>query len=110
MGNELDHVGSFNRSIGRFFGKAVRLSLKDPSMAAFLSKTVWCQKRAARVRLSWEKRGVHVPPIMVASITKRCNPRSCGQFGRTVASGARPREAARFGRNASGLVPYLILS
>ena len=42
-------------------------------MAKFFLQTYRWQKKAGSLRLDWEKKGVHVPPFMIFSITERCN-------------------------------------
>jgi MoaA/NifB/PqqE/SkfB family radical SAM enzyme len=60
-------------SLKIFFKDALRISMKNPLQAFSFLKTVLHQKRAARVRAGWKKRGVHVPPIVIFSITNKCN-------------------------------------
>ncbi|MFC2159321.1 radical SAM protein [Actinomycetota bacterium] len=62
-----------SKSLKVFFRDALRISLKNPSQAYFFFKTIWWQRRAARIRQNWENQDIHVPPIMVYSITNRCN-------------------------------------
>ncbi|MFC2156459.1 radical SAM protein [Acidobacteriota bacterium] len=62
-----------NSALRIFFKDAVRVTLKNPSQALFFYRTVKWQRKAARIRKTWEQKGVHVPPIMIFSITDRCN-------------------------------------
>jgi MoaA/NifB/PqqE/SkfB family radical SAM enzyme len=62
-----------NESLGIFFGDAVKATLRDPTQAAFFLRTVRWQKRAARTREGLARQGLHVPPILLFSITNRCN-------------------------------------
>jgi len=62
-----------NNAILQVLRQALRISLYDPSMALFLLKTLFRQKKAARIRENWEERGIHVPPFMIASVTRQCN-------------------------------------
>lgn len=73
-----DTTSGFNlkllqRNLRIFFMDAVRVSLKRPSQSYFFFKTVRWQQRAARIRSRFKKEGVHVPPIIIFSITTRCN-------------------------------------
>lgn len=68
-----DHSTVLNQSLKIFFTDFIKVSLKNPSQAFFFYKTVRWQKKAARTRADLEKQGVHVPPIMIFSITNRCN-------------------------------------
>jgi len=66
-------VRLFDQSIGVLFRSALRVSLRDPASAGFMYRTMRQQQRAARLRRDWEERGVHVPPLAIASVTNRCN-------------------------------------
>lgn len=62
-----------NKSLKVFFKDAVRVALSNPSQAFFFYKTVRRQQKAARLRKQWEKQGVIVPPVLIFSITTKCN-------------------------------------
>jgi len=64
---------TMTRSIGWLVGEALRLSLRNPSQVLFLLRTLYWQRRAARRRQAWEGRGLHVPPLLIWSVTGRCN-------------------------------------
>jgi MoaA/NifB/PqqE/SkfB family radical SAM enzyme len=76
----LVHDGGFDRSIAGLFRDAVRISRNNPKTALFFAKAAIQQRRAAARRREWEKRGVHVPPVMIVSVTRRCNLRCAGCF------------------------------
>ena len=84
MNDGHDYVYLFNQNIKNFFKDAVRVSLGEPGLALFLLQTIRRQSRASQVRLAWEERGVHVPPFMIASITKRCNLQCKGCYARAL--------------------------
>ncbi len=68
-----------NKVLTVFFMDVLPALLKNPSQAYFFSKafkTIRFQHSAAQIRLNWEKQGIRVPPIMVFSITHRCD-RQC---------------------------------
>lgn len=67
------YVTVFDRSIRSFFVDALRQALRDPERAWFLLRTLWNQKRAARVRRSWQQRGTQPPAFMIMSVTQKCN-------------------------------------
>jgi MoaA/NifB/PqqE/SkfB family radical SAM enzyme len=70
---EKRHANLVNKELRIFFLNALRISLSDPRQAfAFLRTVVW-QTKAARLRARWKRQDVHVPPIMIFSITNRCN-------------------------------------
>ena len=62
-----------NESLKVLFKGALRVTLGNPARAFFFFRTIRWQQKAARVRADWQKRGIRVPPIMVFSITNRCN-------------------------------------
>jgi MoaA/NifB/PqqE/SkfB family radical SAM enzyme len=62
-----------NKEIRILFKNALKILFKDPTITKFFLQTYKWQKKAAKLRLEWEKRGVHVPPFMIFSITERCN-------------------------------------
>ncbi|MCL5070621.1 MAG: radical SAM protein, partial [Actinobacteria bacterium] len=62
-----------NKEIKILFKDAVKIIFKEPSLAKFFLKTYRWQKKAGDLRLDWERKGLHVPPFMIFSITKRCN-------------------------------------
>ncbi len=62
-----------DKSLRVFFMDAVRITLTSPSQAYFFYKTVRRQQKAARLRRHWEKQGVTVPPVLIFSVTTKCN-------------------------------------
>lgn len=71
--NGLDFGKVLNDSLGIFFKDALRVAVTNPAQAYHFIRTVQWQKKAVRVRADWEKRGIHVPPILIFSITNCCN-------------------------------------
>jgi MoaA/NifB/PqqE/SkfB family radical SAM enzyme len=66
-------VKHLNRSLLVFFKNAARVAIGNPAqLLAFLRTLVWLT-RAARVRKRWKEQGYLVPPIIIWSITNRCN-------------------------------------
>lgn len=68
------------QAVKGLFRDALRLTLNDPSRAYFALRTIRWQKEAARLRLNWQAAGVQVPPVMMISITDRCNLKCQGCF------------------------------
>ena len=69
----MEYSKLLGKSLKVFFWDALKVSIKNPSQAYFFLKTAIWQRRASRIRAGWKSRGVNVPPIMVYSITDRCN-------------------------------------
>ncbi len=63
----------FDQGLLSFFQDAVRIVVRDPSMAVHMFRTLRNQQAAAARRAEWGRRGVHVPQIIIASVTHRCN-------------------------------------
>lgn len=69
-----------NDSLSVFLKDAVRVAITRPSQAYHFFRIVRWQKRAAKTRAEWEEKGVHIPPIIIYSITNRCNLNCKGCF------------------------------
>ena len=63
---------ALNRGIRIFFSEFVRVSLRRPAQALFFGRTVLRQLGAVRRRARLAREGVHVPPIVIFSITNGC--------------------------------------
>lgn len=71
----MNYINSINNSITKNYSNILRVLRADISLSylfLFLKAIRW-QKRAMKLRLNWKKRGINVPPIMIASVTKKCN-------------------------------------
>ena len=82
MKGEREFIDLFNRSIWNLFENALKMAYTNPTQSYFFLKTLRAQKKASRKRALWEKRGVQVPPFMIASITNRCNLHCSGCYAR----------------------------
>jgi MoaA/NifB/PqqE/SkfB family radical SAM enzyme len=51
----------------------IQIALRNPPQALFILRTIRWQKEAARVRSYWEQQGSHIPPMVIFSITNKCN-------------------------------------
>jgi MoaA/NifB/PqqE/SkfB family radical SAM enzyme len=80
----LDFAKILNNSLRVFFKDALRSALSDPSQAVFFVKTVNWQRRAAKIRQNWERQGIIVPPILVFSVTSKCNLHCKGCYHQTL--------------------------
>lgn len=65
-------VDMFNKSIFSTF-KSARNVVDRGELLKCAIKTMIAQKKASNRRLSWRRKGVHVPPVIIFSATKRCN-------------------------------------
>lgn len=77
-----NYTNVLDRSIKQLFRDALTISLQRPLFAYFLLQTLLRQKKAVQKRLAQETQGIHVPPFMIASITKSCNLQCKGCYSR----------------------------
>ncbi|UCE21193.1 MAG: radical SAM protein, partial [Candidatus Aminicenantes bacterium] len=73
-----------NKSLGIFFKDALKATLLNPIQAYYFLRTIKWQKKAAQVRSNWGQQGIHVPPIMIFSITNRCNLQCKGCYNQAL--------------------------
>jgi MoaA/NifB/PqqE/SkfB family radical SAM enzyme len=60
-------------AVGVFFKDALKITFTNPSQAIFFAKTLQWQRKAARIRAKWSEQGLQVPPILIFSVTSKCN-------------------------------------
>jgi MoaA/NifB/PqqE/SkfB family radical SAM enzyme len=73
MHETTEYIHLFDDAIRALFSDAVRITLRDPSVAAFFVRMRRAQRTAERRRALLAAEGVHVPPFMIISVTGRCN-------------------------------------
>lgn len=71
-----------NKEIRTLFKDVIKIIFREPSLAKFFLQTYRWQKKAGNLRIDWEKKGLHVPPFMIFSITSRCNLSCKGCYAR----------------------------
>lgn len=72
-GNNTDYRNIFDTEITECLGQALRIIAADPALAIPGTVILHHQKKAAAVRSRHERGGLLVPPVMIVSITSRCN-------------------------------------
>jgi MoaA/NifB/PqqE/SkfB family radical SAM enzyme len=75
-----DYINPLNKALRVFFKDAVTVSLKNPGQAAYFLNTLKNLSKATRTRAKLKKQGLQVPPMMIISITNRCNLHCKGCF------------------------------
>jgi MoaA/NifB/PqqE/SkfB family radical SAM enzyme len=85
-----DFLGLFDAQVARVFKYAARAAWKNPKQALFFARIQAAQSRSARVRDRQRERGVQVPPLLIASITSRCNLHCRGCYARARHGSHRP--------------------
>jgi MoaA/NifB/PqqE/SkfB family radical SAM enzyme len=63
----------FDATIADTLQQALRIIRADPHLLLAGTSLLWYQKQAAVTRENHEKEGLFVPPVMIISITSRCN-------------------------------------
>ena len=86
---ESRYTKTLNKNLRIFFQDALRITLKDPRQALYFLRTIVWQTKAARTRSRWKRQGVHVPPIMIFSITNRCNLHCKGCYAQALRPSSR---------------------
>jgi MoaA/NifB/PqqE/SkfB family radical SAM enzyme len=81
------HVETFNRDIRELLRTAWRVTAKRPAQAAFFLRVIGWQQKAARLRRRWAEKGAQVPPLLIVSITNRCNLACKGCYARELRPG-----------------------
>jgi MoaA/NifB/PqqE/SkfB family radical SAM enzyme len=63
----------FDAAIAEIFQQALRIIHTSPPLFLVGARIAWYQKKAADTRQEFERQGLFVPPVMIISITTRCN-------------------------------------
>lgn len=72
-----------NQSLKVFFRQAVRVAVRNPGQALAFVRTLYWLRQAAAIRNQWKQENVPVPPIIIFSITNRCNLHCTGCYEQT---------------------------
>jgi MoaA/NifB/PqqE/SkfB family radical SAM enzyme len=73
MNLEQKYLDAFQNNLDYFFYKAVDINLSNLRQCGFWIKTMNHQNHAAEVRQKRLESGLPAPPVMICSITSRCN-------------------------------------
>lgn len=84
MESNAGYLPHLNRNLHLFFKDAFRFSIQTPGQARQFIKTLFRHSRAARIRKKWTEKGVPVPPIVIFSITHRCNLNCTGCYAKAL--------------------------
>lgn len=90
MENNKDFNLMINDLIRNIVSDALSASLKNPSNAAFFVKAAMAQKKAVSTRQKYENQGLHVPPVIIFSVTNKCNLHCVGCYSRLVSREQKP--------------------
>ena len=73
-----------NKALKIFFSNALKIGISSPSQAFSFFKTILWLGKAARLRAKWKREKIHVPPIIIFSITDQCNMDCKGCYDRAI--------------------------
>ena len=73
MDHEKKYLDTFQDNLNYFFNDAVDLNLTRLMQCGFWIKTMNHQKNAAEIRQKRMEKGLPAPPVMICSVTNRCN-------------------------------------
>ena len=79
---DFDLVSYLSNGVENVVKGAIRATLRDPRESAFMARFALSSQSAARRREQAERRGDHVPPFLIASITSSCNLHCAGCYSR----------------------------
>ena len=82
MEKEFDLQAYMTRGVERIVSDSLRAVLTNPRESAFMVKFAAASRKASKKRAAEEKRGRHIPPFLIASITSRCNLHCAGCYSR----------------------------
>jgi MoaA/NifB/PqqE/SkfB family radical SAM enzyme len=78
----MDSIKKFNRAVYDYFLGVMRANLSNPGLLPFLFATAITQKKAAQKRNLLKASGINVPPLMIFTLTNRCNLGCAGCYNR----------------------------
>ncbi|MBR3539460.1 MAG: radical SAM protein [Eubacterium sp.] len=70
------------RGVERIVKDALRATIRNPRESAYMARFAAASKRASGKRAAMEKKGEHIPPFLIASITSSCNLHCEGCYSR----------------------------
>ena len=82
MSESFDIQTYMTKGVERVVADAIKATLKDPRESAFMVKFAAASRAASKKRAKAKKRGEHIPPFLIASITSQCNLHCAGCYSR----------------------------
>jgi MoaA/NifB/PqqE/SkfB family radical SAM enzyme len=74
----------FDQNILTVFRKGLQTGLRQPRLLPFLVKALNDQANAARLRRKQLPAGLEIPPLLIASLTRKCNLRCSGCYSQLL--------------------------
>ncbi|MBQ9156766.1 MAG: radical SAM protein [Eubacterium sp.] len=82
MNQNFDIQDYMTKGVERVVADSLKATLKNPRESAFLVKFSAASRNASKKRLAAKKKGEHIPPFLIASITSQCNLHCAGCYSR----------------------------
>lgn len=82
MDKEFDIQEYMTHGVERVVSDAIKATLKNPKESAYMARFAMATKAASKKRAALEKKGEHIPPFLIASITSSCNLHCAGCYSR----------------------------
>ena len=82
MESVFDNQEYMTRGVERIVTDALRATLRNPRESAYMARFAAASRKASRKRAAMEKKGEHIPPFLIASITSSCNLHCEGCYSR----------------------------
>lgn len=79
---EFNLEGYLSNGVENIINGIIKATLKNPKESAFMLQYSIAAKYARKMRENAEKKGVHIPPFLIASITNQCNLHCKGCYAR----------------------------
>lgn len=81
---ENSYVNTFDKNLMSFFRSAILRTRVNAATTRFLLRTCIDQYKAVGKRADWSKQGIQVPPLMIVSVTNRCNLHCFGCYAHAI--------------------------
>lgn len=78
--NQIQLETYLSKGVEQILKDILKLSIANPKSAFFMMQYAKASKKAQKLRNLAEKRGDHIPPFLIASITARCNLQCTGCY------------------------------
>ena len=82
MDQNFDIQGYMTKGVERVVADAIKATVRNPKESAFMLRFAAASRTASKRRVAAEKKGEHIPPFLIASITSKCNLHCAGCYSR----------------------------
>ena len=82
MDEQFDIQAYMTEGVERIVADAIKATFKNPRESLYMAKFATASRSASKKRAAAEKKGEHIPPFLIASITSSCNLHCAGCYSR----------------------------